>query len=528
MRYAYLLFLGMILSSGHWLMADAGNFEQVKLMRSQAHGLLNKAISFFEKEGVDRACNAFAHDVTWRVGPISLFVLGLEGTIFVDNGYAGCIWSRYDNLRDFYGAPLVPTMISRGQAGGWVTYSLSNNIRHAYVKQVKYKGNTYIVGASFFCDSPVLTSILIVEAIKRYWARLGDQKALEIANNPEGSLVYGPVFGIVMDMKGECWANGHNVLLVGQNLLDPRSVGKGTAVAFKKVLETIQSRDYFWVEFKEYGLLRRLYCQKFKDMQTQRTFVIMAGYYPDLNVDKARQLGDDAASLIAQQGLTKAVKSLTKLMRPMGTVLKGYLDVLIMDTAGTVEFYSYAAEGAAFLGRSIKEYVDDAKRPYNKMLLSKLETADRAWVSRFHKRTMERLYGRKVETPEGVFIVQIRGYYPYLPQELVEIVVDDAYDHLQAENCLEAFEAFRKSSGPFVNADSFVYIYDVNGICWLDGIQDAGLWSKRDFLVGAQQGWVDSNRLASSRRWHVRTITKQIYTGKNEEFLICSNYYPVK
>lgn len=526
MKYYYFFFISMLLLKSLSLFCQTADLDEIHRIQSDAEALLRDAVTFLNREGLERSCQVFALDPAWRRGLVTIFVLGIEGRVYVDNGYFDCVWKKQpEKLVDFYGDPLIPAMVAQGQKGGWVTHLFLNDIRHSYVKTITYEGKTYIVGATFFHQSPVLLSILIVESIKRLWDRSGDIKALQVVNNPFGSFVYGDVYGIVMNEDGVCWGHGHDMLLVGQSLIDASSVGKSAAAAFKKVLETIKHQDHFWVEFKQHGLERALYCKKYMCGRLRKTFVFMAGYYkgvtPDLVKNMAHAIGD---------GLKKSSNPNEYLIRlrhgDFNDLMKGDLNVMVMDGQGVVLFYSNKAEGAAFLGKSVINYVDSVKRPYNKMMFAKLAQSPTAWMTRFHRNALERLYGYKVEAAGGPFIVQARGYYPYEHREIVQVVVDDAYDYLAHFNCPQAFATLQNVNGYHVKGDHTIFLYDVHGICLLHGIEESGIWSKSDFMSTAPEGFSDQNEGGTIRRWYVRKLAKQVDGLTKEPLSIASAYYP--
>ncbi len=524
MRFYYFFFMSLLLLKNLFLFCQTEDLDAIHKIQRNAVVLLEKAVSFLNREGLDVACQAFALDPAWKHNSIALFIFGVDGRVYVDNGYFDCFWRNLGKRVDFFGDPLIPTMIAQGQSGGWVTHLFLNDIRHSYVKLVTLEGKTYIVGATFFHQSPVLLSILIVEAMKRLWERDGDISAIQLINNPFGSLVYGNAYGIVMNTEGVCWAHGNNVLLVGRSLTDPSIVGKSASVAFKKVIETIKHQDHFWVEFEENGLTRALYCRKFMSGKLRKTFIFMAGYYknftPELVKSVTRKIGDGLKN-------SKNVHDyLNRLRRGDFThYLKGDLDILVTDAHDVVHYFSNKARGAAFLGKSIINYVDTFKRPYNKMLFAKLMHSPDAWVSRFlHGNVLERIYGYKVETPEGAYIVQARGYYPYEHREVVQIIVDDAHDYLEASGSPKAFDALKDVYGYFVKGTHSIFLYDTHGICWVSGIRESNIWSKSDFMASIPEGFSDEKKRDSIRRWFVRKMVKQF--GTKESFVVASYYYP--
>lgn len=527
------LYATFVLIGTHFTQAVA--LTRMDVLKIQAEELLLKAVSFFKKNGLDRACASFAHQEEWRTGPITIFVLDVAGRILVDVHNTQQTWRSYGGVNNFGPNPLVAAMASIGQKGGWIAHKMFNSMRHAYVKSLTKGNDTYILGANFFDDSLEITSVTLVGTIKRYWERLGTEKVLEIVSNPVGSLVVGAIHGIVMDLKGACLAHGSNALLVGQSLLDPRSVGDQAAAGFKEVLSRIMKRQdkKVWVDFKENQLIHRRYAELLTDSKTQKEFIIMAGFYPQVTEKTVVDVALGVASVLQNKSLNEALKEFAYEASEVNKGAqsaqfgKGNLNVIILDEAGKVLLYGSRDQAARYLGRNLLEYVDERKRPYNRILMSALEKSPSAWVSRFNNHSLERIYGQKVETPTGNLIIEVTGYYPSMPEELAQVLVDDAYNYLKEKPYLEVLRALGDPASRFVKGGLQIAVYDAQGVCWAHGISPNFRWQQDVLIPKLAEGWTTDERSKNNKRIYLRKLTKQVAPGRSEEWALCSSYYQI-
>jgi hypothetical protein len=505
---------------------------KIEALRSEARTLLSEALTFFRSRPLEQACAAFASPA-WRRGPLTMFVLDGNGIVYVDNDHKGYLWNQFPWAKDFYGQPLLTVMLSVGEAGGWVAFPTRNSVHHALVKRVLRDGKVYVLGVGFFSDVPYLLSQLLADSVASYWSKLGIYKTIELINNTHGPLVRSEITVIVMDTTGVCWAHGSNILMVGQNL-----TGQGAdAAGFRDILKAFQSMDdqaALWVDIRKKAgtqpIVRRLYCKRIFDQRLRKDFIIMSGYYEGITPTTVEALAEHVAQVLTavhakvpqdKAALSPAVFECLAKAEPIGD-----LTVMILDAQATVLFYSSPAQGAAFVGRSMLNYVDEQRRAYYHRLMHQLKDIPAVWVTRFNKHALERLYGKKVQTMHGEYVIVIFGYYATTDREIVQALVSDAHYYLKEHPCLCAFRAFADESGSFVKGDKHIFVYDNQGICWADGLHPASVWHKDPMFARLTEGWVYDKRSENQRELYIARLTKKVeFDGKEIPFIIGSGYY---
>ena len=101
----------------------------------------------------------------------------------------------------------------------------------------------------------------------------------------------GDIYGIVIDDTGLCWAHGNNSLLIGQNLTEAQNTPEWQGI--KQVLEKAKKvKKGFWFEFDHDGLKKKVYVNTHFDSKAKKQFIIIAGYYPDINQDLVMKVAD--------------------------------------------------------------------------------------------------------------------------------------------------------------------------------------------------------------------------------------------
>lgn len=507
-------------------LSTMGAVPRVVDLKIKAEKLLAQAISFIRKEGADKACAAFASQEQWRYGPITLLVLDANGRILLDEHQTILTWRPYSRKQG-YVSSVVSSLLFAAIKGGWVAHRLFNSMRHIYVKSVTVEGKTYIMGASFFDESPELIAIAMARKIERLWRSVGFNKAIELVNNPFGPASVGQVYGIVFGTAGVCWAFSNNNVLVGQNLFGARTVSAQSAYNFKYILNLLKAEPQkkIWVDVKENELLHRFYCQLFTDDKTNKDYVLITGYYPDINDQTIINIGEQVATDLTAGGLER-IKTLSR--QKDLRLTPANLTLTVTDRQGVMLYHSAPNQGTWFTGRNILDYVDDRKRPYSRMLMQKLQKAPSAWITRFNKRTIERVYGRKIPMPNGDVYIFIDGYFPSTDEEVTRILVDDAYDYLAENPSIQAFNAFMSRDCFFMQGEKQIFVYDKTGACWVKGTNSAFIWSQDKLIPALAEGWAEDKRSSNIKRMYIRKLTKQNTSQQKEEFIIGSSYYLVK
>ncbi len=505
-------------------MAPVYTLAKEPLLEQQTRELVDKAADFFRKNSLDKACAAFTHNPSWYHGPITIFLFDAEGICLVDQSKIQPLWKKNNVEHDFFNDPLIQAMIAQRSDGGWVTYSVRNSLKHTFVKTLLKGEKTYIIGAGFFNETPSFVAKLIVSAVKHYLQKLEYTKVFDIVSNNTGPLIFAGIYPVVIDSSGLCWAHGNDALLIGQNLLD--SANSEDWKGYKKIIELVKKQKNGWVEFESMGLTKRAYAESYLDVKSKKEFIIAAGYYPTLTDRDVISVTNEAAKILNVKDVNDALPKLANVKTTMpGKVLKGDLHFMIIDSKGVIRVYTYQPQAVGHVGRNVSEYVDQKERPDLKMIFDLVSQEGSGWVSRFTKNSLERIYGLKVDTGMGTFVIITFGYYPYHHREIVKILVRDAYQYLMANKSVNAFYEIGHKDSPFIKGQYSINVYDLDGYCWLNGLNNLHLWAQDKEFANAPEGWVLDERTPYSKLILFKKLEKKLIAPIGQNLMISSWFY---
>ena len=507
------------------ILSYACHADQEGLLKDKTHKLVDKAVVFFNKSSINVACFNFVRKKEWQQRPITLFLIDSDGICFFDQAHAHAPWNHIQVKKDFFDDSLIPRLIAQGNEGGWVTYSVLNSLRQVYVKTVIKNGRTYVLGAGFFDNSPSFIAKLVVQGIKHYWQHMNYEKLFDIVSNDKGPLVVGSIYGIVIDDTGLCWAHGSNPILIAQNLIQKDS--NPDWEGFKQAIETAKKeKDGAWIEFQSMGLKKRLYIESHFDQKAKKKFIVMAGYYIPVNKDMLVASASDVAKRMQEKNIDEILLRLSHIETEQpGTVVKDGIHFMVVDKEGVIRVFSYQPQALANVGRNVSDYVDQKGRRMLKTLFDRVFLEKKGWASQFSRNSLERMYGVRVDTAKGPFVVITFGYYPSYDYEIAKILTQDAYDFLSSMKSVIEFDLFTHSDSPFIKGQSSVNVYDKSGYCWVSGMEKHRIWLQDEEFNEIAEGWVDDERLANTQRLFFKRIEKKRIPNLNQDFMISSGFY---
>ena len=285
--------------------AVAGRDEEDDVvMRKMAtcHKLVEEAVQFFQNPriSVGKACHEFAYEMKWRAGEIRIFVYGQGGECYLVEPRSQ-IWQDFYDEKEKNSQSFIVDMLAQSEKGGWVLYRWNNDTQHAYVKTVTKQGKRYIIGAGFYPESAKYRAQELVTTAARMIGERGAAPIFSEINNPFGAFVRGDIYLLALDMEGNALAHGNNIAYVGQNLFDWQDDDNN--YPNHAMLKIAQSQNgNGWHEYKEHKMRKLSYVQSVTDPKTKKQYVIIGGYYPDLDDEVVKTFVKKAINYLKTNG----------------------------------------------------------------------------------------------------------------------------------------------------------------------------------------------------------------------------------
>jgi len=493
------------------------NLPEVDIKRKikECKELVLQAVKFFEKETLGHACRSFQNDTQqWRKGEISIFVLEQNGICYV-NENKNEIWQNFKTMTNTVGENFVDEMITVGAKGGWVSYIWNFSNKQSYVRTVKKDGKTFIIGAGFFPESDeFITQQLVKEAI-RFLKVHGPQEAWDRINNPIGTFVRGPIYLSAMDLNGKILAHAADISLIGQDAIDWQdSNGFYRNREIVRIAQTEAGKG--WVNYMDHGQPKRAYVEKVVDPKTKKTYIILGGYYPDINEDTVRNFVKRAIAYLKANPRSVALADFSN---KAGGFVKGPLTVFVYDLDGVL---LADAENPGLINQNLKKSKDAEGKYITQRILDQAQQFGKGWVSFVDKKGYKDAYIEKINIPSGDYIVGA-GYWPTSKSRTVQSMVDKALTFGMSHSIEDSLNAFTSHNSDFIRGDLYVMVFDSEGNCLAYGTDKEEIWKsqmgKKDQTGSSLAekiiqtaanggGWIEYKFFNAQRRLFIKQLEK--------------------
>lgn len=498
--------------------------------------LVAEAVKFFKKNSVEDSCKAFVQDKHWRKGEIGIFVFNSDGVCYAFSHDKSVIWQSFYNKKTLSENEFIPAMMKAGKQGGLVNYKWDNSTMESYVRTVVKNGKTYIIGAGFFPASAAYSAEQMVKAAVRY-GEINSAKALfEQINNPAGMFVEGEIFLQVFDLEGNVFAHGTSPELVGQNLIDDMTPnGKYLMRDMIEIAKSSEGEGWYSFLDKRGSFEQRSYVARFTDQKTGKEYVVTGGYYPTIDDNTVVSLVKRAAGFLRNNESKAAFAEFSK---KMGDFATGSVTLFVYDTKG-VSVADMA--NPAFVGLNLMNTRDAEGKYVTKSIIEHAERYPHGgWLGFSFKNAYAMMYIEKVSTPDGDFIIGA-SYFPTSKYIHVRFMVDRAVFHLKGHSKEASFDLFSSRDPDFLRGDVSVFVYNKDGIIFVDGKNRNNIWKDdrelRDdkgrlisdkiiAIATSGGGWFEFNQNNALCRVYVNQVEKETASKEQvETFIVGSGYY---
>lgn len=504
--------------------------KKVNAMKS----LVEKAVPFFKKASIEESCQAFMNDPQWRDGEIGIFVFNSEGICYVFGQESSVIWKDFYDKKTASDNDFIPEMLQIGKDGGIVNYRWNNSNMQSYVRTVQKDGKPYIVGAGFFPASAAFAAEQLVKSAARYGENHSSKELFEQLNNPRGMFVYGDIYLYAYDFEGNVVAHAESPELVGQNVLDEMtSDGKYRAREMLAIAMSQKGEGWYSYKSMQGNLEKRVFIKRLIDKKTNKSYMIVGGYYPEINENTVVDLVKRAISYLREHGAEKAFPEFSK---RLGKFATGSVALFAYDMKGT----SVAdMANPAFVGLNLMNSRDKEGKYITRMIV---EHADRyphgGWLGYTLRNAYAMVYIEKVNVPDGDYIIGAT-YYPDEKYIHVRFMVDRALLFLKNNAKEVAFNMFASNSDDFLRGDTNVFVYNKQGIALVNGQDRSKIWQTEQdgskdseatvekilAIASTGGGWVDVQQNNATRKIYVSLSQKNTGKEEPETYVVGSGYY---
>ena len=506
--------------------------------------LVKKAVTFFKNHTIAESGRAFVEDKAWRKGEIGILLFDEGGVCYTFGKDRRHIWRDFQSERTMAEEDFIPEMLEVGKEGGFVNWKVDNGYMQTYVKRVVKQGKTYLIAAGFFPSSDrYITEQLVKTAVKWGSAMTGKdhtrsaRQLFDQISNPYGIFRRGGIYLYVYDMEGNVVAHGESVELIGSNVIDEQTSDKKYRTRdLIKIAKSSEGHGWYTYQARQGNATKIAYAERYIDPATNKMYVIVAGYYPNIDDSTVQTFVKKAATYLRVNGSEKALPEFSK---RLGDFVYGDVSIFVYNTTGVM-----LADSAnqAFIGLNLMSTRDQAGKYITKLIL---EYADKypsgSWLGFTMRNAHSLMYVEKVKIPDGDFIVGA-SYFPSSKYVYVRFMVDNAIQFLKAHPREDAFNMFVNGDPEFLRGDLQVFIIDETGAILVDGPNRQAIWSDStkfkdekdrsisDRLLAIAKsggGWFEHKVDNGIRRAFVKLLTKEA-TQKGEEpetFVVGSFYY---
>lgn len=502
---------------------------------SAMKGLVEKAVPFFKKASVEESCQAFMNDMQWRVGEIGIFVFNSDGVCYVFGQENSVIWKDFYDKKTASDNDFIPEMLQVGKEGGIVNYRWNNSNMQSYVRTVQKDGKAYIIGAGFFPASAAFAAEQLVKSAVRYGQNHSPKELFEQMNNPRGMFVYGDIYLYAYDFEGNVVAHGESPELVGQNVIDEvSSDGKYRAREMLAIAMSQKGEGWYSYKSMQGNLEKRVFVKRLADKKTNKSYMVVGGYYPEIDEHTVVDLVKRAISYLREHG---AEKSFPEFSKRLGKFATGSVALFAYDMKGT----SVAdIANPAFVGLNLMNTRDKEGKYITRMIIEHAERyPNGGWLGYTLRNAYAMVYTEKVNVPDGDYVIGAL-YYPDEKYIHVRFMVDRALLFLKNNPKEVAFDMFASRSDDFLRGDTNAFVYNKQGIVLVDGQDRSKIWQSEDIasdssnksvtekiiaIASTGGGWLEVQQNNATRKIYVSFAKKDTNKEESEQFIIGSSYY---
>lgn len=504
----------------------------IKSKKRQMKQLVDNAVAHLQKVPLEDACNDFIYNPVWRKGELFLFVYDEKGVCYAHGDDNDLIWKNLSNIKTIGGLSLIEHMFHRAEKGKFLGYMWANAYKSSYVRTINKDGIKYVLGSGFFPEDHENAAKEIVSNAVQHLLDQGAELTFGLITNEDGPFVKGNIYAFAYNYDGICLAHGRNSALVNQNLIDLKDL-RGQPL-IKNMIKLAKNKGSGWINYYWHNTLKRAYIERIIDPKTKTPYIIGAGYYPHEDLKTAKGLVHKAVSFIKERG---AKNAFSEFSTQTGKFIKGGLAIFVLDLNGKSLADGY---NPLSVGQNLINRTDQEGKKYIKEIIELAKTRGEGIVNYFVKNANTVAYIKKIDVPDGKFIVGTQ-YYPDSKPESVETMVNKAIEFFEKNPKTLAFEKFSMGKeGGFYRGDVHIFVYDTKGTRLVNGRSKEQIW--RNFIKTTDQegkaviediittainggGWVEYRTRNAQRRVYVKLVKKEAEGKESESFVIGSGFF---
>jgi hypothetical protein len=461
--------------------------------KTTAYELVNKAVEFLEQNPVQKAFHDFQHDfATWRRGELRPFVINQDGYMIV-NSDTRYLWESVSNIASIGKSSLVQEMRDLSDEGGWFSYMWNNALFHAFVRTIIKDGKKYSIGVGFYPDDPQFFAEYLVDHIINLCEEDGCKNVFKALKDNDERVVFGPVGVWIIDDNGVIRSCSSDSCMTGKKLL-----WKDT------IFNELGDKDEAWIYDTYNNSNRSTFVRRFYDRDNDKSYIIGAHYYEDVDQDALKSLVKRTAQYIKlnaadiQKGIVRA---------PANDFIKGSIAVLIFDDNNhLIADYRDKAMSSPMQLDQIRNILGDKQDHFTQI---------------YQRRAYKDIYIEKVVTQFGIFYVAA-GSWDFNKAHSVHAMINRAEEALLTEPLSQAFADFSNGKSDFLRGDIDIAVYAQDGTTLVDSTKKNNIWRNCkdvldengrnifDTIVAAASeagSWIESPMYQADRRMFVKLIT---------------------
>ena len=434
--------------------------------------LVKDGIDFLVSHRTEEAFNAFSNERRFVKGDITLFVIDIDGNVYVSEQNLNKVWDNVKNYKNNQGISIYDLIIKKAlTGGGWLDYERQYEFKSTYVETVEKDGVTYVIGAGWYSSAKYLEVENLVQSAVVQFNKIGSTQAFAQFNNPVGTFVKGDLYIFAYDLNGACVADGENNKRIGKNLINLKDANAQYPV--KKIIEAAQ-KGTGWVSYQWNNVPKISFVVLVG--QGAQQFVIGCGYYPRTDRKTAVEFVKTAVKYFDAWGREKAAETFSGESRKRAATYSD-TDQFIQ---GNLTIFMYDFNGKVLAqGDNLQTIIETQKIDTSRMINQVIQFAKTGggWIEFEWKNDLMLAYIEKVTDPQGEYLIGT-GFFPDTQREKVEKLVRSASMYLQdAQHTLQgSMKVFQDRESGFILGTFDVFVFNMQGDCLVFGDDSQVIW----------------------------------------------------
>jgi cytochrome c len=438
--------------------------------------LVDRAAAYLANHDLADACLKFTRKKEFISGDTYIFVFDMQGRLLAHGEQPELLFSNMLNEKDAFGFLYVQDMLekARKQGDGWVTYSWRNAIKMSYIKLVKKKNESFIVGAGYYPHNKEDHVVSMVKGGVTLFNKLLVEgypvtEAFSTMNYPlKSGFAVGDLYLYALDFKGNVYAHADRPGRAGTNVLNEQY--EGGRFVNQEIIKLLQEKNEpIWIEYISRNTTKRTYVEKVVDREGNNYF-IACGYYPEADRKAAEDLVGRAVQFLESNGKSQGAMIISS--RKDDTLRYGDLYVVLYDMKGKIVAHGWNSE---LEGQDYFMEKDQDGRFYVQEIIEQAKTGG-GWVNHKVHGSFQSTYVELIDLSVEKLVVTC-AFYPISKRETIMMLVSSAITAFKVGNFHDTLRLLTQvTTGSFIRGDLKVFVIDMDGICYAWGDNYRLIW----------------------------------------------------